>query len=110
VLRTRAEDRYNAINQIYREEAAKRPGRVVYIDLDTPFRGPDGGYADYVDDVQVRTPDGIHFTRAGGDQVAQMVIDAMNKTYDLQSWRTKVTTPSTNGTAGTTPTTATKKK
>ena len=36
VLRVRAEDRYNPINQIFREEAAKRPGRVVYIDLDTP--------------------------------------------------------------------------
>jgi len=111
VLRARSEDRYNPINQVFREEAAKRPGRVVYIDLDTPFRGPDGGYADYVNDVQVRTPDGIHFTRAGGDQVAQMVIDAMNKTYDLQSWRSKVTTTTTgaatNGTAGTT---ATKKK
>jgi uncharacterized protein len=106
VLRARSEDRYNAINQIYREEAAKRPGRVVYIDLDTPFRGPDGGYADYVDGVQVRTPDGIHFTRAGGDQVAQMVIDAMNKAYDLQSWRTKVTTPPTTGAR----TTATTKK
>jgi hypothetical protein len=110
VLRARSEDRYNPINQIFREEAAKRPGRVVYIDLDTPFRGPDGGYADYLNDVQVRTPDGIHFTRAGGDQVAQMVIDAMNKTYDLQSWRSKVTTPPTtgaptNGTAGTTATT-----
>jgi len=111
VLRARSEDRYNPINQIFREEAAKRPGRVVYVDLDTPFRGPDGGYADYLNGVQIRTPDGIHFTRAGGDQVAQMVIDAMNKTYDLQSWRTKVTTPPTtsgaptNGTAGTTPTT-----
>ncbi len=108
VLRVRSEDRYNPINQIYREEAAKRAGRVVYIDLDTPFRGPDGGYADYVNGVQVRTPDGTHFSRAGGDEVAQMVIDAMNRTYDLQSWRTKVTTPPTTGAAGgTTPTTPT---
>ena len=107
VLRVRSEDRYNPINQIFREEAAKRPGRVVYIDLDTPFRGPDGGYADYINGVQVRTPDGTHFTRAGGDQVAQIVIDAMNKAYDLQSWRTKVTTPPTTGApaVGTTPTT-----
>jgi len=107
VLRARTEDRYNAINQILREEAAKRPGRVVYIDLDTPFRGPDGQYADYINGVQVRTPDGIHFTRAGGDQVAQLVIDAMNRAYDLQSWRTKSTTTPTTGApaAGTTPTT-----
>ena len=104
VLRVRSEDRYNAINQIFREEAAKRPGRVVYIDLDTPFRGPDGGYADYINGVQVRTPDGTHFNRAGGDQVAQMVIDAMNRTYDLSSWRTKVTAPSTTVEPGATDT------
>jgi uncharacterized protein len=109
VLRVRSEDRYNPINQIYREEAQKRAGRVVYIDLDTPFRAPDGGYADYINGVQVRTPDGTHFSRAGGDEVAQMVIDAMNRTYDLQSWRPKATTPPTTDTpgtgAGTTPTT-----
>jgi hypothetical protein len=107
VLRVRSEDRYNPINQIFREEAAKRSGRVVYIDLDTAFRGPDAGYADYINGVQVRAPDGTHFTRAGGDEVAQMVIDAMNKTYDLQSWRTKATTPPTTSApgAGTTPTT-----
>ena len=61
--------------------------------------------------MQVRTPDGIHFTRTGGDQVAQMVINAMNQTYDLQSWRSKVTTPPSTGApgAGTTPTTTKKK-
>ena len=108
VLRVRAEDRYNPINQIFREEAAKRVGRVVYVDLDTPFRGPDGGYVDIINGVQVRTPDGLHFTRAGGDQVAQMAIDAMNQAYDLQSWRAKAkaTTPTTGAPAsGTTATT-----
>jgi hypothetical protein len=118
VLRSRAEDRYNPINQIFREEAAKRPGRVVYIDLDSRYRGPDGGYADYIDGVQVRTPDGIHFTRDGGDQVAQLVIGLMNQTYDLTSWRTKVTTPptvtggatATTGAGGSTSTTQPKQK
>jgi hypothetical protein len=112
VLRVRAEDRYNAINQIFREEADKRPGRVVYIDLDSRFRGADGGYVDIISDVQVRTPDGIHFSRAGGDQVAQLVIDTMNQAYDLQSWRGKVTT-TTTGAPGGVPasgTTATTKK
>jgi hypothetical protein len=109
VLRVRAEDRYNPINQIFREEAAKRVGRVVYVDLDTPFRGPDGGYVDIIDGVQVRTPDGLHFTRAGGDQVAQMVIDAMNQAYDLQSWRAKATTPTTGAPRSGTTATTTKK-
>src|SRR5262245_45644428 len=109
VLRVRAEDRYNPINQIYREEAEKRPGRVVYVDLDSKFRGPDGGYVDIINDVQVRTPDGTHFSRAGGDQVAQLVLDAMNRTYDLQSWRDKATTTTTGAPASGTTATTTKK-
>jgi hypothetical protein len=104
VIRTRSEDRYNAINQIFREEAAKRPGRVVYIDLDSRYRGADGGYVDFINGVQVRTPDGIHFTPTGGDQVAQLVLDAMNQVYDLTSWRTKVTTPPTTAAPGATTT------
>jgi hypothetical protein len=110
VIRTRAEDRYNPINQIFREEAEKRVGRVVYIDLDTPFRGPDAGYVDIINDVQVRTADGIHFTRTGGDQVAQMVIDALNQAYDLQSWRTKATPPTTGAPPSDTTAITTKKK
>ena len=40
----------------------------------------------------MRTPDGVHFTRDGANIVAQMILDAMNQTYDLQSWRTRTTT------------------
>ena len=61
-----------------------------YIDIYDRFRGPDGGYADFIDGVQVRTPDGIHFSREGGDQIAQVVLDTLNQTYDLTSWRSKV--------------------
>ena len=88
----RSETRYRVINDIVREEAAKRPGRVFYVDLYDRFT-VDGGYADFVDGVQVRTPDGIHFSRDGGNVVAQVVIDQLGRMYDLTSWRT--TPPST---------------
>ena len=101
-IRTRADDRYQPINDIVREEAAKRPGRVVFVDLDQRFRGPDGGYADYLDDVLVRTPDGIHFSRAGGDVVAGMVLEAMGRAFDLTSWRTTTTTTRVSGSTTTT--------
>lgn len=114
-IRTRADDRYQPINDIVREEAAKRPGRVVFVDLDQRFRGPDGGYADYVDDVLVRTPDGVHFSRAGGDVVAGMVLGEMGRTFDLTSWQTTTTTtrsarPTTSTTTGPTPSTTTRKR
>lgn len=91
----RSETRYRVINDIIREEAAQRPGRVFYVDLYDRFT-VDGGYADFVDGVQVRTPDGIHFSRDGGNVVAQMVIDQLGRMYDLTSWRTSPpTTPPT---------------
>lgn len=94
----RSETRYRIINDIYIEEARKRPGRVVYIDIYNRFRSAEGGYADYIDGIQVRTADGVHFTRAGGDQIAQAVLDAMQKMFDLTSWRT-ATTSTTSTTA-----------
>lgn len=100
----RSETRYRIINDIYRDEALKRPGRVHYIDIYDRYRGPDGGYADFIDGVQVRTPDGVHFSRAGGDQVAQLVLDAMHAAFDLTSWR--ATTSTTTAAGATPPTTA----
>jgi hypothetical protein len=105
----RSEQHYRLMNDIYRTEAEKRPGKVVYIDIYDMFRGPDGGYADYlgIGGIQVRTPDGLHFTRAGGDMIANKVIKAMQDTFDLTSWRkaadtTTTTTPSTSAGADTT--------
>lgn len=99
----RSETRYGVINDIYREEAAKRPGRVSYVDVYDRYT-VDGGYADYVDGVQVRTADGIHFSRAGGDRIAQVILDTLRGAYDLTSWRDRGAPPTTLGPAP--PTTA----
>ena len=95
------------MNNIYKSEADKRPGKVVYIDIYDMFRGPDGGYADYLGlaGVQVRTPDGLHFTRAGGDMIANKVIQTMKDTFDLTSWQKAAGTTSTTTTPSTTPST-----
>ena len=84
--------RYPMINDILRDQAAQRPGRVVYVDLYSAFRGPDGGYSDTIGFVRVRAPDGIHFTREGGDIVADLVLRAFADAYDLTSWQTPATT------------------
>jgi hypothetical protein len=106
----RSQDHYQLMNDIYRTEAEKRPGKVVYIDIYNMFKGPDGGYADYlgIGGVQVRTPDGLHFTRAGGDMIADKLVKTMQDTFDLTSWQkaqpTTTTTAApaagTTGTAG----------
>ena len=93
----RFETRYRLINDIARTEAARRPGKVVYVDTETVLSPPGGGYADYLSNadgsvVQVRTGDGIHFTREGGDRIADAVIASMRRTFDLDSWMQTTTT------------------
>jgi len=82
---------YEHINQIVFEEAAKRPGRVYYVETYTPL-SDNGGYVDYLPDpsgapVQIRTGDGIHFTRAGANIVADTIMEIVNEAIDLESWR-----------------------
>jgi len=96
----RSQTRYKLINEIYRSEAAKRPGRVYYVDIYKMFEGPDGGYTAYLTNpdgtiVQVRVGDGIHFTRDGGDRIANKVLDQLTRVYDLTSWRNASTTTTT---------------
>jgi hypothetical protein len=88
----RSETRYRIVNDIYREEAAKRPGRVFYVDIYDRFRTPEGGYSDFIDDVQVRTPDGVHFSRAGGDRIADLLLDLLGGIFDLVSWKARSVT------------------
>ena len=105
----RYETRYKMINQIVREEAEKRAGKVIYVDTAALLAGPDGGYSDYVTRldgsvVRVRSADGIHFERAGADRIANAVLAAFNDTFDLTSWRGVTTTTTTTKPRSTTTT------
>ncbi len=86
--------KYDVINAIVQSEAAKRKGRVAYLDTYFFFAGEDGGYAQYIEDasgklVKMRADDGVHFERAAGDLIAEKVVDALDERYDVTSWRTK---------------------
>ncbi len=107
----RYDTRYQFMNAIVRSEAEKRPGKVVYVDTNPVLSIFGGGYSQYLPGpdntfVQVRTGDGIHFTRAGGDLVANAVLKAMGETFDLESWKnpptTKAGSPVTTTTTSTT--------
>jgi hypothetical protein len=106
----RFDTRYSLINDIVREEAERRPGKVVFVDTVPVLSAFGGGYAEYLplDDgsvVQVRAADGIHFTRAGGDLIAAEVLKNMRETFDLESWQNPGGSSSTSS-SSTTPTTA----
>jgi hypothetical protein len=99
---------YVLINNLVNSEAQARAGRVYYVDTVSAIGSPTGGYADALLNtdgsiVQVRTADGIHFTRAGGDRIATKILAAMHQAFDLDSWRTSSTTTTSGSTTTTTP-------
>jgi len=84
--------RFDTINAVVQSQAAKRPGRVSYLDTYFFFAGDDGGYAQFVENdsgrlVQMRAGDGVHFERAAGDLIARKVLNRLNQRFDLTSWR-----------------------
>ena len=86
--------RFDVVNAVVEKQARKRPGRAAYIDTYRLFAGDDGGYTQYLrnlsgDLVQVRAADGVHFEREGGDMIAREVLKALNRQFDLTSWRKK---------------------
>ena len=86
--------RFDVVNAVVEKEARKREGRATYVDTYTMFAGDDGGYAQYLADGsgqlrRVRADDGVHFEREGGDIIARVVLKALNKQFDLTSWRKK---------------------
>jgi hypothetical protein len=90
--------RFDVVNSVVAAEARKRPRTATYVDTYTLFASDSGGYAQFLSDgsgdqVKVRADDGVHFERAGGDIIAREVLRALNKTYDLTSWRRRAAEP-----------------
>ena len=72
-------DRMAALNEVYRQEAAKRPW-VRYFDTWELFTDANGGYNAYIKDDDgelklMRNPDGVHFVREGGEKAARHILD-----------------------------------
>jgi hypothetical protein len=79
--------RISMMDHIYAGEAAKHPG-VTYVSTWEALVDEKGSYAEYLRDangdlVLVRDADGIHLTRAGGDRMAQVVLDAIMRDWDI---------------------------
>jgi hypothetical protein len=94
---------YNTINTIFKEEAAKRDDRVLFVDTYPLFTDADDNYADYLpndagDLVRYREGDGIHLTRAGGDLVADEIFRRLADNFDITSWKSTTTTTSSSTT------------
>jgi hypothetical protein len=73
--------RVAVINQLQQEAAAKVPG-VTYIASTPIIGGPGGTFSPYItqggQEVNVRTPDGIHITPQGGAVLSNAVVQLMH--------------------------------
>jgi hypothetical protein len=82
------------VDRVMREEAAKRPN-VVYIDAYSLF-SVNGKYAESLTDaqgnlVQMRTSDGVHFTVAGAQYLAERVYKLLDTRWNLTAQNTPTT-------------------
>lgn len=88
--------RYAEMNAIYKDEAAKRPDQVYFLDTWPLLTDASGAYADDLvingAPLRVRAPDGIHFTRLGGQIIADAQLRMINGFWDLVSGRNATTT------------------
>jgi uncharacterized protein len=79
-------DRIAMMDHIYEAEAARHPG-VTYATTWHLMANDKGSYAEYLSvgghQVLMRAPDGIHLTRAGGDRMAQSVLDVIEKDWGI---------------------------
>ena len=71
------------LNDLYRTEVAANPS-AVFLDVNAAVTDAKGAYQSHGDDVngvtqRLRTDDGIHFTIAGYDKIAHLVIDRLDK-------------------------------
>jgi hypothetical protein len=82
------------VDRVMREEAAKRP-TVVYIDAYSLF-SVNGEYSAWITDtngnqVQMRTDDGVHFTVAGAQYLAEHVFKLLDTRWNLSGQATPST-------------------
>ena len=80
-------ERIAMMNHIYEAEAKKHPG-VTFVSTWQALANEKGSYAEYLKDengdlVLMRAPDGIHLSREGGDRMAQVVLDVIEKDWGM---------------------------
>jgi len=80
-------ERIAMMNHIYEAEAKKHPG-VTFVSTWKLLANEKGSYAEYLkdedgDSILMRAPDGIHLSRAGGDLMAGLVLDVIEKDWGM---------------------------
>jgi len=74
------------VNEVLRE-AALRWDHIDYLDAESMFTGPEGGFVEVLADADgdrtlVRAPDGVHYTPAAGDWLAERILELVAAKMD----------------------------
>ncbi len=69
-------------NSLLYAEAAKHPGIVSVVDMNTPL-DPTGSFDLYINGLRVRTPDGIHMSYGGDEWLAPWLLPAIRNSAGL---------------------------
>lgn len=89
------------INEALAAEAAARPW-VDVVDIVDMFRGPDGGYEQFIDEPdgsstrRARADDGVHITRSASSWVAELVWAAITPRWEFDRLTPPTTEPPTS--------------
>lgn len=80
-------DRYKIINEITRTAVENHKNSASYVETKAAFSMPDGTYQDSIPVngtlTLLRAQDGIHFTRAGGNVIADLVYKKLKTLYSF---------------------------
>lgn len=78
-------DRYKTINDLTRDAINAHPAYATLVETKAAFSDANGNYSDSLPingvETLLRAPDGIHFTRAGGNLVADLIIGKLHEFY-----------------------------
>lgn len=78
-------DRYRIINEVNKQAVLAHPKTATYVETKAAFTNPDGSYSDSIvingTPTLLRAADGVHFTRAGGNVISNLVTAKLATLY-----------------------------
>lgn len=70
------------LNEVFAEQAENHP-HVTFVDVWEHFTDEEGGYADEIDGVRLRSADGIHLTATGSDRLARLAFEPIASAWGI---------------------------
>ena len=73
---------YPILNDVFADQAENHP-HVTFVDVWEQFTDEEGGYADEIAGVRLRTADGIHLTTTGSERLAELAFEPIASAWGI---------------------------